>query len=85
MITTLRIDGMRSVHCVRAVFTALGAIEGIASADVAMGSARIEHVTQIDIEPILESLTSLGYHVREVSTDRRRLTIRNDAHPTTNE
>ena len=35
----IRIEGMSCQHCVRAVFTALTPVEGIISADVAIGRA----------------------------------------------
>jgi len=34
---------MTCQHCVRAVFTALAGVEGIARADVKIGSAEVEH------------------------------------------
>jgi copper chaperone CopZ len=38
----LTIDGMRAVHAKRAVFTALGGVEGVRSAEVEMGQATVE-------------------------------------------
>jgi copper chaperone CopZ len=34
---------MSCAHCVRAVFTALGGVPGVARADVSIGQAVIEH------------------------------------------
>jgi copper chaperone CopZ len=76
MVTTLYIDGMRSVHCVRAVFTALGSVDGVASAEVMMGRAIIEHEREIPDEVIVDAIRALGYELREITTQRRRLTIR---------
>ncbi len=81
MMTTLAIDGMLSVHCVRAVFTALGGVPGVVRADVAMGSARIEHAGELDIRAMHEALAAVGYTLRDLTTDRRRLTIREDGAP----
>ncbi|MEO7964549.1 MAG: heavy-metal-associated domain-containing protein [Gemmatimonadaceae bacterium] len=78
MVTTLFIDGMRSVHCVRAVFTALSGVEGIASAEVTMGEVRIEHERELAEAEIAARVAELGYSVRETVTQRRRLTIRSD-------
>ena len=80
MITTLYIDGMISVHCARAVFTSLARIDGIASADVSMGRAVIEHDGRATKVALDEAVSAVGYSVREVVEERRRLTIRDDAH-----
>ena len=79
--TTLAIDGMLSVHCVRAVFTALGGVPGVVRAEVSMGSARIEHDGELDVRGMHDALAAVGYTLRDLSTDRRRLTIREDGSP----
>ena len=43
LLSTLTISGMRSVHCTRAVYTALGGVKGVVTATVALGSAEVEH------------------------------------------
>jgi copper chaperone CopZ len=73
MITSLTIQGMRSVHCTRAVFTALTAVEGIASADVRIGHATIEHDGRANAESLREAIHAAGYEVVEVIENRRRL------------
>ena len=73
MTTTLEIDGMRSVHCVRAVFTALGAVEGIAHADVQMGRATIEHDGRATCPALGEAVAVAGYTVRACREQRRTL------------
>ena len=80
MITTLYIDGMISVHCARAVFTSLARIDGIASADVSMGRAVIDHDGSATPLALTHAVSAVGYSVREVVEERRRLTIRNLAH-----
>lgn len=73
MLTTLIIDHMRTVHCVRAVYTSLGGVEGIDVAEVVMGRAIIEHAQALDPEALTTAVARAGYVVREVVTDRRRL------------
>lgn len=78
MVTTLHIGGMRSVHCVRAIFTALGGVGGIASAEVTMGRAVLEHDGTARNAELAAAIEALGYSVRQVSEERRRLVIRDD-------
>ena len=73
MITRVRVDGMSCQHCVRAVFTALTAVEGIARADVSIGAIEIEHDGRATIEKIREAVEVAGYRVVEGTTNRRVL------------
>ena len=73
MVTTVMIAGMRSVHCTRAVFTALGAIDGIASAGVSIGRAVIEHDGRATAAQLREAIHVAGYSVTDVREERRRL------------
>ena len=73
MTTTLAIEGMRSVHCVRAVFTALAAVEGIAHADVQLGRAVIEHDGRATCAALGSAIAVAGYAVRECREQRRTL------------
>ena len=73
MTTTLAIEGMRSVHCVRAVFTALGAVEGIAHADVQMGRATIEHDGRAACDALRDAIAVAGYAVTACREQRRAL------------
>jgi copper chaperone CopZ len=73
MITTLTISGMRSVHATRAVFTALTAVEGIASADVQLGRAVIEHDGRATPDALRHAIAAAGYEVTAVEEQRRRL------------
>lgn len=79
MVTTIHIDGMRTVHCARAVFTALTAVDGIASADVAAGRATLEHHRPLDEPRLIAVVAAIGYRIREITTDRRRLSLLSDA------
>lgn len=75
MITRARIEGMSCQHCVRAVFTALAGVEGIARADVSIGAIEIEHDGGVTAEQLREAIAVAGYSVRDAETDRRRLPI----------
>ena len=75
MVTTIRIAGMSCQHCVRAVFTALTPVEGITSADVAIGSARIEHDGRVTLDTLREAIAVAGYAVEDGTEERRRLPL----------
>ena len=73
MVTTLHIDGMRSVHCARAIHTSLTRVEGIVGADVVMGKAVLEHEISLDECALSAAVEEMGYSLREIVTERRRL------------
>jgi copper chaperone len=75
MITTIRIAGMSCQHCVRAVFTALTPVEGIQSADVAIGHATIEHDGRATMQVLREAIAVAGYTVEDATEERRRLPL----------
>ena len=75
MITRVRIEGMSCQHCVRAVFTSLAAVEGIARADVRIGGAEVEHDGRVTVEQLKEAVAVAGYSVVDGQTDRRRLPL----------
>ena len=75
MITTATIAGMTCAHCVRAVFTALGGVGGIARADVSIGRAMIEHDGSASHESIVEAVSIVGYEVVSLRDDRRALPV----------
>lgn len=64
----VEISGMRTVHCVRAVFTALAGVDGVASADVSLGFARIEAAPTR--EGVSLALEPLGYTVTSMRAER---------------
>ena len=74
MRTTLRLE-LPSVHAVRAVYTALQAVDGIAGADVTRHGAIIEHDGRATSELLREAVGLAGYNVIEVHEERRRLTV----------
>lgn len=71
-VTIARIDGMRTVHCVRAVFTALATIPGITTADVAIGVATIEHDGRATADAITRAVSLVGYSISETTEERQR-------------
>lgn len=75
MITRARVDGMTCQHCVRAVFTALTAVEGITRADVSIGAIQVEHDGRVTTEQLRDAIAVAGYTVREGETNRRSLPL----------
>jgi len=75
MITRARVDGMTCQHCVRAVFTALTAVEGITRADVSIGVIAVEHDGRVTMEQLRDAVAVAGYTVREGETNRRALPL----------
>jgi len=75
MKTLVRVEGMTCQHCVRAVFTALAGVEGIARADVRIGSAEIEHDGSVTVEQIGSAIEVAGYRIGQAETNRRALPI----------
>lgn len=75
MVTTATITGMSCVHCVRAVFTALGAVPGVSRANVTIGRAVIEHDGSASEDAIRQAISIAGYEVAEFRDDRRTLPV----------
>jgi copper chaperone CopZ len=73
MLTRLHIAGMTCQRCVQAVFTALTPVEGIASAEVRIGWAAIEHDGRATVEALRDAIAVAGYDVAIAEEDRRRL------------
>ncbi|MCC6317505.1 MAG: copper chaperone [Gemmatimonadaceae bacterium] len=69
----LEIDGMTTVHCVRAVFQALAGVDGIRRADVALGRAEIECDRDVPDARIQAALDVVGYRLTTRRTARRVL------------
>lgn len=67
---------MSCQHCVRAVFTALAAVEGISRADVGLGIAEVEHDGSVVLDRIREAIDVAGYQVvGEEPRSRRSLPL----------
>lgn len=75
MITRARVDGMSCQHCVRAVFTALTAVEGISRADVRIGAVEVEHDGRVTVAQLREAIAVAGYSVVDGETNRRALPL----------
>ena len=75
MVTIATISGMSCAHCVRAVFTSLAGVEGIARADVTIGRAAIEHDGTVNEESVRQAISIAGYDVLEFRDDRRTLPV----------
>ena len=75
MITRIRIEGMSCQHCVRAVFTALAAVDGISRAEVRIGSAEVEHDGSVTVDALRDAVAVAGYSVREQVRSRRELPL----------
>ena len=69
----VRIAGMTCQHCVRAVFTALAAVEGVTTADVQLGRAVIEHDGRASLDEVRNAVRVAGYEVQEGTENRRKL------------
>jgi len=54
------IDKMLSLYSVRAVWTALGGVEGVRSAEVVIGMARVEHDGSVTCEQVARALELAG-------------------------
>lgn len=67
------IGGMLAVHAKHAVFTALGAVEGVLRADVELGRAVIEHDGRATETAIRGAVAAAGFDVLEVRTLPRTL------------
>jgi copper chaperone CopZ len=77
MRTTLRLR-LPSIHAIRAVYTALQSVEGIAHADVSRGGATIEHDGRATAKRLRDAVASAGFEVVEIVEERRRLTVMNE-------
>lgn len=75
MITRVRVDGMSCQHCIRAVFTALGGVDGITRADVSLGAVDVEHDGRVTIAQLRDAIAVAGYTVVDGETNRRALPL----------
>lgn len=62
---TVQIDGMSCQHCVMRVKKALDALQGVSSAEVEIGSAKIRFdEARIQLQGIEEAIIKAGYKVK---------------------
>jgi copper chaperone CopZ len=66
---------MTCQRCVQAVFTSLTPVEGIVSADVAIGGATIDHDGRATVEALRDAIAVSGYEVTLAEEERRRLPL----------
>jgi copper chaperone CopZ len=69
---TATIGGMRSVHAVRAVYTALAGVPGVTAAEVVLGRALIDHDGRATIEALREAIAIAGCELLETTEERQR-------------
>ena len=66
---------MSCQHCVRAVFTALAAVDGIARAEVSIGAVEVEHDGRVTVDQRHDASAVAGYAVVDGETKRRALRV----------
>ncbi|MBL8984105.1 MAG: heavy-metal-associated domain-containing protein [Gemmatimonadetes bacterium] len=75
MITAIQLSGMRTVHCVRAVRTALMALDGVDAVDVQVGRVVLEHRSAITADAITAAIAVTPYLVESITTNGRSLRV----------
>ena len=71
MVSILTISGMIAVHAKRAVFTALAGVPGVASADVELGRAVVDHDARATPEALRDAIALAGCEVIDIRIERR--------------
>lgn len=71
----VQLDGLVAVHAVRAVWTALGAVPGLLSAEVTMQGAVLELDGELDRAALDVALDAAGVSVRSIRVEARSLPI----------
>ena len=69
----VQLDGLVAVHAVRAVWTALGAVPGLLSAEVTMQGAVLELDGELDRAALDAALDAAGVSVRSLRVEARIL------------
>lgn len=75
MTTVVTITGMRSVHCARAVYTALGMVPGVTTAEVVVGEAIVEHDGRATVAELTAAVAMVGYQVVDIQDRGRTLPV----------
>jgi copper chaperone CopZ len=65
------LDGMQSVHCVRAVQTALTPVPGVRWCDVSIGRVEIEHDGAATHAALSNALSVSGFTIQAIRDERR--------------
>jgi copper chaperone CopZ len=71
MRTIVEVEGMRAVHCVRAVQTAMAMVPGISWCEVAMGRVELEHDGGATEPRLREAIAVAGFAVAAIRAERR--------------
>ena len=71
----MQLDGLVAVHAVRAVWTALGAVPGLLSAEVTMQGAVLELDGDLDRAALDAALDAAGVSVRSLRVEARVLPV----------
>jgi copper chaperone CopZ len=65
----LTIDGMLAVHAKRALYTALGGVAGVKSAEVEVGGALLECEGPVDQSELRAAIEAVGFHLARVDRE----------------
>lgn len=71
----VQIDGLLSVHAVRAVWTALTAVPGVLGAEVSMRGAILDTEGPIDRQALEESLAMAGVRLVGLTVEKGQLPV----------
>ncbi len=71
----VQLDGLVAVHAVRAVWTALGAVPGVLSAEVSMQGAVLEVEGELDRPALDAAFDAAGVSVRSIRVEARVLPV----------
>ncbi|MDQ4079387.1 MAG: hypothetical protein M3125_01395 [Gemmatimonadota bacterium] len=75
MRTTLRLN-LPSIHAIRAVETALQAVEGIVHAEVSRAGVTIDHDGRATATRLREAMVAAGFEVEGIVEEARRLPVK---------
>lgn len=71
----VQLEGLLSVHAVRAVYTALAAVAGVVGADVSMRGAVLDMEGPLDRRQLEETLALAGVRVVDLRVEKGPLPV----------
>ncbi len=71
----VQIDGLLSVHAVRAVWTALSAVPGVVQAEVSMRGAVLDTEGPLDRQVLADSLALAGVQLVDMTVEKGHLPL----------
>ena len=71
----LDLDGVIAVHAARAAYTALAAMDGVASVEMERGTAWVEHDGRVDAARCADALSFVGLSIRSAAAERSLPTL----------